>query len=359
MRLAAAVPGLLALLLAVGIPSAAAQSVPSLPPDLEDTTNDVVGTVRGAAEDPVATTNDAVGKAADAVGGATGGSGSPSGSGGSSGGGTGAGSLIDSSVVDGSQPQSQPESGSQSPAAGDGARSGTGSGKAGGKAGSGNAGGNAGGGRSRGGTGGASSSYEPAFIPGELAASPVSVVKTNDADRDGTFTQRETAPEPDADVPFRIAVRNTGSGPVTILGLAHYLPDPSSSRVEVCPNMAGTTVEAGGSAVCAFTLRGYSPPRGSVKVSTAAANVLVDSGAKGQGTVTSLYATSTVETDAVDVSRLGSPGGFLAQSGVWITQLLLATFLLAGLGAELLRRGRGLGSTAPQWPRRESSRVAV
>jgi hypothetical protein len=346
MRLAAAVPGLLALLLAVGIPSAGAQSVP-LPPDLEDTANDAVGTVKGTAKDPVGTTKDAVGttkdavgKTTDAVGGATGSSG------GSSGGGTGGGSLTDGSVVDGSQPQSR----SQAPAAGDGAGSGAGGGtgngggKAGGKAGGGKAGGKvAGGGRSRGGAGEASTSYESAFIPGELAASPVAVVKTNDADGDGSFTERETAPEPGADVPFRIAVRNTGSGAVTILGLAHYLPeDPMSSRVEVCPSLAGTTVEAGESEVCAFTLRGYSPPRGAVKVSTAAANVVVDSGAAGQGTVRSLYATSTVQTGAADVSRLGSPGGFLAQTGADILQLLVASFLLAGIGAELVRRGRRL-----------------
>jgi hypothetical protein len=339
---AVAVPVLLALLLAVGIPSAGAQSIPTLPPELEDTANHVVGTVKGSAEDPVGTTKGTVRDTVDAVGGATGGSGGATGgSGGSSGGGGGSGPV--GSVVGGSPPQSQ----SQAPSgegAGSGTRSGAGNGdgSAGGKA-----GGKAGGGASRrspGGAGGASSSYEPAILPGALAASPVTVVKTNDADGDGTFTQRETAPEPGEDVPFRIAVRNTGSGTVTILGLAHYLPkDPTSSRVEVCPRLAGTTVEAGGSAVCAFTLRGYSPPRGAVKVSTAAANVMVNSGA-GRGTVRSLYATTTVQTGAADVSGLGlpGPGGFLAETGADILQLVVASFLLAGIGAELLRRGRRL-----------------
>jgi hypothetical protein len=340
MRWAAAVPGLLALLLAVGSPSAGAQTVPSLPPEVEDTANHVKGTanhvkdtanhvvdtVKGAAEDPVGTTKKTVGATVGAAGGATGGSGGSSGGGGGSG--------TDGSVVDGSQSQSQ------APAAGHGSRSGTGAGagKAGGET-------RGGGGRSRGGGGGASTSYKPAFLAGEVAASPVAVVKTNDADGDGSFTGRETAPEPGADVPFRIAIRNTGSGAVTILGLAHYLPDdPMSSRVEVCPSLAGTTVEAGESAVCAFTLRGYSPPRGAVKVSTAAANVMVDSGATGQGTVRSLYATSTVQTGTVAVAGLGSPGpgGFLARTGAEILQLLVASFLLAGIGAELLRRGRRL-----------------
>jgi hypothetical protein len=110
----------------------------------------------------------------------------------------------------------------------------------------------------------------------------VQIVKTNDANRDGTFTNKEEAPEPGSAVPFQLVITNTSSVDVTITDLTDAF---SSQTIDLladqCSQLAGTTLTAGESVTCTFALNDYSPPAtASAKVDTA--EVCVTNGAGNQ-----------------------------------------------------------------------------
>ena len=88
----------------------------------------------------------------------------------------------------------------------------------------------------------------------------ISVVKTNDADGDGTFTDSEVAPSAGASVPFKAVITNNSAVPVVIDTLTDVYPGVSSFGV--CGGLLGTTLAAGASTTCSFTVSGYAPSAG-------------------------------------------------------------------------------------------------
>ena len=89
----------------------------------------------------------------------------------------------------------------------------------------------------------------------------VTVEKTNDANRDETFTDDETAPEPGANVTYQVEVTNTGS---IDLSIDDYYDDKYGRPVE--QSFVGETLEAGSSMV--ITFEGEAPPENGVKNNT-------------------------------------------------------------------------------------------
>ena len=318
---------LVPLFFAVGLPSAGAQTIPTPVDDVvdqvEDTAGQVVETVEGTADEAVETTEETT---ASSTGGGGGGQGSTGGT--SSGTGDVGGTSVSSSTS-GTQTRGDEGSG-----AGGGPGSAARGDRAQGKGSSGRA------------TVRASVVARPQSLWEGLAAFPVLVVMTNDADGDGSFHRNEIASEPRADVRFRIAVRNGGSNPATLLGLNNYVMGESEVLVRrnVCTDVAGTTIDPGATAVCAFTLPGHAPPDGEVKVNTAAATIAVDDGTAGAGAVRRVYASCSVQTGSPDVLGLvlRNPES-LARTGAAVLPLLAAAVFFAGIGAELLRAGRRVG----------------
>jgi len=104
--------------------------------------------------------------------------------------------------------------------------------------------------------------------PGTPALS-VTVVKTNDANGDGTFTGNESASTPGAPVPFKAVITNTSSVDVVITTLTDEWPNmPAFDLNASCPNVVGAVLPPGGSITCSFTVANYSPPVGSDRVNT-------------------------------------------------------------------------------------------
>ena len=98
--------------------------------------------------------------------------------------------------------------------------------------------------------------------PGDLS---VNVVKTNDANGDGTFHDLEEAPQAGASVVFRALITNTGTIPLVIDSLVDVFP---GSTLNVCANLLGTTLQPAQSVTCLFTVPGYAPPAGGTLTDT-------------------------------------------------------------------------------------------
>lgn len=113
------------------------------------------------------------------------------------------------------------------------------------------------------------------------AAVALDVVKVNDADGDGAFSDEEGAPEVGAAVPFEVTISNRGAAPVVLDELIDAFGDVRIDLLEepdgadapaltanTCRELGGATLEPGGSRTCRFTLAGYSPPAGERLVDT-------------------------------------------------------------------------------------------
>ena len=97
----------------------------------------------------------------------------------------------------------------------------------------------------------------------------VTIVKTNDADRDGNYHDAEVAPAEGADVPFRAVITNTSNVAVRIDQLTDLIPG-SASADAVCASLIGTVLQPGASATCEWTEAGYAgAPDAAAKVNTA------------------------------------------------------------------------------------------
>ena len=92
----------------------------------------------------------------------------------------------------------------------------------------------------------------------------VRIVKTNDADGDGTYTKSEEARKPGLDVPFRLVIVNTGTRDIKITDLTDVFDQETLDLLaSKCPKVDGAVLASGESIVCFFTLRNYSPPAAS------------------------------------------------------------------------------------------------
>lgn len=98
------------------------------------------------------------------------------------------------------------------------------------------------------------------------------LVKTNDANADGTFTDSETSTTPGAAVAFQVTVTNGSAVGVVIDTLADAVGS-TSIPMSCASALLGTTLAAGASATCSFTASGYAPPDGTSKTNTATSTV--------------------------------------------------------------------------------------
>jgi hypothetical protein len=183
------------------------------------------------------------------------------------------------------------------------------------------------------------------------------VEKTNDADNDGVFNDSETTGVPGQSVVFRAVITNTSAIPVAITELTDEFP--GSAPADVCGNLLGTTLDPGRSAVCIFTIDGYTPPAGDNKVNTV--RVVVEepgnpsNTASNRDSSTVVTTTTTITAARVSVGGTASVGsiarGVLPFTGSPIFVLAkTAGWLLAGgllaLGVSRIQRRRSSRSTA-------------
>ena len=120
------------------------------------------------------------------------------------------------------------------------------------------------------------------------------VVKTNDADGNGTFSDSETSPTAGAAVPFRVTVTNTGPVAVVVTSLSDVV-GATAVPVSCATALVGQVLAPAASATCAFTAAAYSPAAGTSKTNTA--TVVVAQTDDATNTVTGSD-TSTVATAA-------------------------------------------------------------
>ena len=122
----------------------------------------------------------------------------------------------------------------------------------------------------------------------------LTVDKTNDANGDGTFGDSEIAPAAGAAVVFRAVITNTSSVAVVLDSLTDEWPGHAAFSLGAdCPSLLGTTLDAGHSVTCLFTVAGYAPPAGSSRVDTVIAGVHE---ATNPANTASAQDTSTVST---------------------------------------------------------------
>jgi len=95
------------------------------------------------------------------------------------------------------------------------------------------------------------------------AATPplnLTVVKTNDANGDGVFTDDETGVE-NTNVNFRVTITNNSAVPVVIDSVTDVWPGATEFAPACAATIVGTTLAAnGGTVSCDFTVANYVPP---------------------------------------------------------------------------------------------------
>lgn len=88
----------------------------------------------------------------------------------------------------------------------------------------------------------------------------IRIVKTNDANGDGRYTDNEEAKRSGLDVPFKLVIINTGTPDLRITDLTDAFSQTTLDLLaKECPGLAGQVLASGESVTCLFTLNNYSP----------------------------------------------------------------------------------------------------
>jgi len=88
----------------------------------------------------------------------------------------------------------------------------------------------------------------------------IKIVKTNDANGDGTFTDNEEARRAGLDVPFKLVIINTGTPDLRITDLTDAFGQTTLDLLnDKCPGLSGKVLSSGESVTCTFTVNNYSP----------------------------------------------------------------------------------------------------
>ncbi len=156
----------------------------------------------------------------------------------------------------------------------------------------------------------------------------LTVVKSNDADGDGTYQQTEEAPSPGASVPFKVVITNTSQVTEVITAITDSY---AGTTVNECQTLVGTSLDAGSSVTCSFTIADYAPAAGTSLTDTVTVTVTAD------GTSVQADGTSKVTTASPGGSVLGASTG-TPGTGAGLAVGLTAALVLMGL--TLLGLGR-------------------
>ncbi len=154
------------------------------------------------------------------------------------------------------------------------------------------------------------------------------MVKSNDADGDGTYQQTEEAPSPGASVPFKVVITNTSQVTEVITAITDSY---AGTTVNECQTLVGTSLDAGSSVTCSFTIADYAPAAGTSLTDTVTVTVTAD------GTSVQADGTSKVTTASPGGSVLGASTG-TPGTGAGLAVGLTAALVLMGL--TLLGLGR-------------------
>lgn len=178
-----------------------------------------------------------------------------------------------------------------------------------------------------------------ALLAGTAQPSLAIVVNAlNDADRDGIYSDSETAPVAGTDISFKAIITNIGSTAFEIASVSQsFMQKSGRVQVEVCADLDGLTVGFGESLACSFSVSDYSPPLGESVVSTITASAIEVTGSGRRGTSDSDNSTvATFLGDQVLAVAVGRATDPLAFTGTDAARLLaLALILLAAGGAFL------------------------
>jgi len=160
----------------------------------------------------------------------------------------------------------------------------------------------------------------------------VTVEKTNDANGDNNFTDDETGTAGD-DVVFRVTISNDSAVDVVITSLTDVWPN--AAEIAPCADLIGTTIAAGASVSCDFTVTDYVPSSGDgAKINTVTVETCEDGDASN---CTTPHDTTTVRGVDVlgEVITQTPQAPTLPRTGAANTMSLLT----AGLGLLLLGLG--------------------
>ena len=123
-----------------------------------------------------------------------------------------------------------------------------------------------------------SATNEPAGSTGNNTSDPVNdlinctepgiairIIKTNDANGDGIYTDNEEAKKQGLDVPFKLVITNVGEDAVRVTDLIDSFDRTTVDLLEnKCASLDGVVLDPGESVECTFVMRNYSPPQDTV-----------------------------------------------------------------------------------------------
>jgi hypothetical protein len=170
----------------------------------------------------------------------------------------------------------------------------------------------------------------------------VELVKDNDADEDGTFTDSEEASDEGQDVTFQVVITNTSDVAVEILSLSdafgEFVFDPIACLTSERENVIGMVLDPGESVTCTFTILNYAPPAEERLVDTVEVVVGEEGNEENQASDsdTSVVTTAEVLGGIVTPPRPGvqppaQPGAQVAALAVTGAELAWMAFLAATL----------------------------
>lgn len=154
---------------------------------------------------------------------------------------------------------------------------------------------------------------EPASRPrGALVTPSLSVDKTADADRDGTFSDMDMADAADESAEFQLVITNTDTVDVEITNVTDAYGsttiDPVACLDSNGHNVISQTVPANGVVTCTFTIPEYSPPAGEFIDNTATVTAAeLDDPASDTATVATVI--TGVSTTTLDVRARNDADG--------------------------------------------------
>jgi uncharacterized repeat protein (TIGR01451 family) len=167
----------------------------------------------------------------------------------------------------------------------------------------------------------------------------VRIVKTNDADGDGTYTDSEEARRSGQDVPFKLVILNTGTPDIDITDLTDEFDQQTQDLLaNKCPDLLRLVLASGESITCTFTLNDYSPPA----TSSGLVNTAKVCAENQTGDKTACDSDTSKVTSAEVLGKTITPtppGGVAFTGSGGTTELGLIALLLLLLGTGMIRAG--------------------